>query len=147
MNVFLHSQGGRDMLKDVWKNVDMMDPENFDPKLFFKLHGNTQMILFINMTNLMPRTPILVFLKVSLIWERWTVFNQITPCGATLLTARCDFYYSSGKKLALPVVRSSKEAYNSKTISYQSIYQLINDQTKSCYKACQLNFVQGFVKA
>ena len=70
MNVFLLSQGGRDMLKDVWKNVDMMDPENFDPKIFFKLHGNTLMILFINMTNLMPRTPILVFFKVSLIRKR-----------------------------------------------------------------------------
>ena len=39
--MFLLLQGGRDMLKDVWENVDMMDPENFDPKLFFKLHGNT----------------------------------------------------------------------------------------------------------
>ena len=56
INMFLLSQGGRDMLKDVWKNVDMMDPENFDPKLFFKLHGNNLMILDINMTNLMPGT-------------------------------------------------------------------------------------------
>ena len=27
MKMFLLLQGGRDMLKDVWKNVDMMDPE------------------------------------------------------------------------------------------------------------------------
>ena len=52
MNVFLLSQGGRDMLKDVWKNVDMMDPENFDPKIFFKLHGNTQIFSIIDTIDL-----------------------------------------------------------------------------------------------
>ena len=52
MNMFSLIQGGRDMLKDVWKNVDMMDPENFDPKLFFKLHGNTLIFLIIDTIDL-----------------------------------------------------------------------------------------------
>lgn len=35
-----HVQGSRDQLKEVWKETDGLDPDDFDPKIFFKLHGN-----------------------------------------------------------------------------------------------------------
>lgn len=33
-------QGSEDQLKEVWQESDGMDPENFDPKTFFNMHGN-----------------------------------------------------------------------------------------------------------
>lgn len=39
--VFLiDSQGSKDQLKEVWEEADGLDPNDFDPKTFFKLHGN-----------------------------------------------------------------------------------------------------------
>lgn len=32
-------QGSQDQLKEVWKETDGLDPEDFDPRTFFKLHG------------------------------------------------------------------------------------------------------------
>lgn len=34
------SQGSKDQLKEVWEETDGLDPNDFDPKTFFKLHGN-----------------------------------------------------------------------------------------------------------
>lgn len=33
-------QGSEDQLKEVWQEADGLDPEDFDPKTFFKMHGN-----------------------------------------------------------------------------------------------------------
>lgn len=33
-------QGSEDQLKEVWKETDGLDPDDFNPKTFFKLHGN-----------------------------------------------------------------------------------------------------------
>lgn len=33
-------QGSEDQLKEVWQETDGLDPDNFDPKTFFKMHGN-----------------------------------------------------------------------------------------------------------
>lgn len=33
-------QGSEDQLKEVWHEADGLDPEDFDPKTFFKMHGN-----------------------------------------------------------------------------------------------------------
>lgn len=35
----LCSQGSQNQLKEVWEEADGLDPEDFDPKTFFKLHG------------------------------------------------------------------------------------------------------------
>ncbi|KAF7460244.1 Hypothetical predicted protein [Marmota monax] len=32
--------GSKDQLKEVWEETDGLDPNDFDPKTFFKLHGN-----------------------------------------------------------------------------------------------------------
>ena len=32
-------QGSKDQLEGVWEETDKMDPEDFDPKTFFKFHG------------------------------------------------------------------------------------------------------------
>lgn len=32
-------QGSKDQLKEVWEEADGLDPNEFDPKTFFKLHG------------------------------------------------------------------------------------------------------------
>lgn len=34
-------QGSQNQLKEVWEEGDGLDPEDFDPKTFFKLHGKT----------------------------------------------------------------------------------------------------------
>lgn len=36
----IDSQGSKDQLKEVWEEADGLDPNDFDPKTFFKLHGN-----------------------------------------------------------------------------------------------------------
>ena len=36
----IDSQGSKDQLKEVWEEADGLDPNVFDPKKFFKLHGN-----------------------------------------------------------------------------------------------------------
>jgi hypothetical protein len=33
-------QGSKAQLEGVWEQTDHMDREDFDPKTFFKLHGN-----------------------------------------------------------------------------------------------------------
>ena len=33
-------QGSEDQLKEVWQEGDGLDPQDFEPKTFFKLHGN-----------------------------------------------------------------------------------------------------------
>lgn len=35
----LVSQGSKKQLEEVWEEEDDLDPENFDPKTFFMLHG------------------------------------------------------------------------------------------------------------
>lgn len=35
----LPSQGSEAQLKEVWEKSDHMDPNSFDPKTFFKMHG------------------------------------------------------------------------------------------------------------
>lgn len=37
---FIDLQGSKDQLKEVWEETDGLDPNDFDPKTFFKLHGN-----------------------------------------------------------------------------------------------------------
>lgn len=32
-------QGSQNQLKEVWEEADGLDPEDFDPKTFFNLHG------------------------------------------------------------------------------------------------------------
>lgn len=32
-------QGSENQLKEVWEEADGLDPEDFDPKTFFNLHG------------------------------------------------------------------------------------------------------------
>ena len=34
-------QGSQNQLKEVWEEADGLDPEDFDPKTFFNLHGET----------------------------------------------------------------------------------------------------------
>lgn len=34
-------QGSQNQLKEVWEEADGLDPEDFDPKTFFNLHGTT----------------------------------------------------------------------------------------------------------
>lgn len=36
---FSGPQGSKDQLKEVWEEADGLDPEDFDPKTFFNLHG------------------------------------------------------------------------------------------------------------
>lgn len=40
----LCSQGSQNQLKEVWEEADGLDPEDFDPKTFFKLHGKTLVV-------------------------------------------------------------------------------------------------------
>lgn len=35
----INFQGSKDQLKEVWEEADGLDPNDFDPKTFFKLHG------------------------------------------------------------------------------------------------------------
>lgn len=37
------AQGSQNQLKEVWEDADGLDPEDFDPKTFFKLHGKNPM--------------------------------------------------------------------------------------------------------
>lgn len=37
-------QGSKDQLKEVWEEADGLDPEDFDPKTFFNLHGKKFLI-------------------------------------------------------------------------------------------------------
>ena len=37
--LFVCAQGSQDQLKEVWQEADGLDPDDFDPKTFFKLHG------------------------------------------------------------------------------------------------------------
>lgn len=37
-------QGSQNQLKEVWEEADGLDPEDFDPKTFFKLHGSSQQL-------------------------------------------------------------------------------------------------------
>lgn len=39
--LLLFFQGSQDQLKEVWEEADGLDPDDFDPKTFFNLHGNT----------------------------------------------------------------------------------------------------------
>lgn len=32
-------QGSQNQLKEVWEEADGLDPEDFDPRTFFSLHG------------------------------------------------------------------------------------------------------------
>lgn len=34
-------QGSQNQLKEVWEEADGLDPEDFDPKTFFNLHGKS----------------------------------------------------------------------------------------------------------
>ncbi|XP_020492125.1 nucleobindin-2 [Labrus bergylta] len=36
----VHHPGSRDQLKEVWQEADGLDPEDFDPKTFFKMHDS-----------------------------------------------------------------------------------------------------------
>ncbi|XP_034031717.1 nucleobindin-2-like [Thalassophryne amazonica] len=36
----VHHPGSEDQLKEVWQETDGLDPENFDPKTFFKMHDS-----------------------------------------------------------------------------------------------------------
>ncbi len=36
---FLHTQGSVAQLREVWEETDGLDPKEFNPKTFFKLHG------------------------------------------------------------------------------------------------------------
>ncbi|CAF90312.1 unnamed protein product, partial [Tetraodon nigroviridis] len=36
----INHPGSEDQLKEVWEETDGLDPDDFDPKTFFKLHGN-----------------------------------------------------------------------------------------------------------
>lgn len=40
----MHLQGSQNQLKEVWEEADGLDPEDFDPKTFFKLHGSLQRV-------------------------------------------------------------------------------------------------------
>lgn len=35
----IHNPGNKAQLEEVWEDQDHMDPEDFDPKKFFQLHG------------------------------------------------------------------------------------------------------------
>ena len=37
-------QGSQNQFKEVWEEADGLDPEDFDPKTFFKLHGKSSSI-------------------------------------------------------------------------------------------------------
>lgn len=37
-------QGSQNQLKEVWEEADGLDPEDFDPKTFFKLHGRHRLL-------------------------------------------------------------------------------------------------------
>lgn len=37
-------QGSQNQLKEVWEEADGLDPDDFDPKTFFKLHGRHQLV-------------------------------------------------------------------------------------------------------
>lgn len=39
-------QGSQNQLKEVWEEADGLDPEDFDPKTFFNLHGKTCTIIY-----------------------------------------------------------------------------------------------------
>lgn len=39
-------QGSVAQLREVWEETDGLDPQEFNPKTFFKLHGECQHFLF-----------------------------------------------------------------------------------------------------
>lgn len=40
----LHHPATREQLLDLWKHADKMDPKDFDPKVFFMMHGKIQSV-------------------------------------------------------------------------------------------------------
>lgn len=44
-------QGSQDQLKEVWHEADGLDPEDFDPKTFFKMHGNYRACIYSTLTD------------------------------------------------------------------------------------------------
>ena len=38
-------QGSKAQLEQVWEETDGLDPDDFDPKTFFKLHGENKVII------------------------------------------------------------------------------------------------------
>lgn len=38
----VHFPGNKAQLEEVWEKQDNMDPDAFDPKLFYRLHGTTR---------------------------------------------------------------------------------------------------------
>lgn len=42
--LFFAVQGSQNQFKEVWEEADGLDPEDFDPKTFFKLHGKSSSI-------------------------------------------------------------------------------------------------------
>ena len=57
------SQGSKDQLEEVWEEQDGLDPDDFNPKTFFRMHG----IVFITYPQeffdvvQFPFTPMLIF--------------------------------------------------------------------------------------
>lgn len=41
--VSVRLQGSVDQLREVWEATDGLDPQEFNPKTFFKLHGEEQL--------------------------------------------------------------------------------------------------------
>ena len=48
---FVSKQGSKAELEEVWKDEDGLDPDSFDPKTFFNLHGNQILPYFSNNTK------------------------------------------------------------------------------------------------
>lgn len=42
--VLLHLQGSVAQLQEVWEETDGLDPKEFNPKTFFKLHGERDLL-------------------------------------------------------------------------------------------------------
>lgn len=39
LKIIFPTQGSVDQLREVWEETDGLDPQEFNPKTFFKLHG------------------------------------------------------------------------------------------------------------
>lgn len=44
LKVFVLPQGSVDQLREVWEATDGLDPQEFNPKTFFKLHGRVVLV-------------------------------------------------------------------------------------------------------
>lgn len=42
-------QGSVDQLREVWEATDGLDPQEFNPKTFFKLHGEAQLMVLLDL--------------------------------------------------------------------------------------------------